>query len=183
MLEWLPFSIWLPFIKKYKSFNFIYKTYWERDKPDYGDFLSREKGKWLFSSTVIKQFNEMDGISIENKYPRGITKDVYNSIWGSFYHSSFIHSFNMYLIYIFSQIVLTFCTGYTIAHLIARGFPYNPGDLVSLLGLFQLILRILEAYLVQTSNKSVGFFCLFFFSQRLREHKYLEFSISDCGAC
>lgn len=141
MLEWLPFSIWLPFIKKYKSFNFIYKTHWERDKPDYGVFLSREKGKWLFSSTVIKQFNERDGIFMDKKYPRGITKDVYNSIWGRFYHSSFIHSFMQHvpnLHYILSQIVFTFCTGYTIAHLIARGFPYNPGDLVSLLVLFQL---------------------------------------------
>ena len=52
------------------------KASWEKDKPDYGVFLSREKGECLFLPVVIMQLNEKGRISME-KYPRRVTEDVY----------------------------------------------------------------------------------------------------------
>ena len=61
---------------KNKSLNSIYEASWEKDKPDYGVFLSREKGECLFLPVVIMQLNERGRISME-KYPRKVTEDVY----------------------------------------------------------------------------------------------------------
>ena len=62
--------------KKNKSLNSAYEASWEKDKPDYGVFLSMEKGECLLLPVVIMQLNERGRISME-KYPGRVTEGVY----------------------------------------------------------------------------------------------------------